>query len=99
MIDIPLSLVGSVEAFAVALESHRADLEAHRAGKPGIPAPIAPRLHGLVDQLILRVPDAGPVADRGPDKFLIAPYRVVDDTPVAPETQHALDVLRETIAG
>jgi hypothetical protein len=96
MIDIPLSQVGSAEAFAAELEKHRADLEAHRLGKPGIPVPVH---HELVDQLILRVPDTGPVADRGPDKFVIAPYRIVDDTPVAAETQHTLDVLRATISG
>jgi len=96
MIEIPLSKIGSAEAFAAALEAHRADLEAHRLGQPGAPAPIADE---LVDALILRVPDAGPVAERGPDKFVIAPYRIIDDTPVAPEVDQALKVLRETISG
>jgi len=99
MIDIPLSLVGSAEAFAVAVESHRADLEAHRLGKPGIPAPTAPRLHDLVDQVVLRVPDTGPVADRGPDRFVVAAYRIVDDTPMTAEAELAISVLRQTIAG
>lgn len=96
MIEIPLSKAGSAEAFAAALEAHRADLEAHRVGKPGVPAPVADE---LLDALIMRVPDAGPVAERGPDKFEIAPYAIIDDTPRAPEVQRAIDVLRQTISG
>lgn len=99
MIQIPLSQVGLAEEFAAALEQHRADLEAHRLGEPDRVAPVA---HELVESLVLRVPDKGPVAERGPDKFVVAPYEIVDDTPappVEPDTQRALDVLRETISG
>jgi len=96
MIRIPLSLIVSPQAFAAALEAHRADVESHLMGKPGRPAPVA---HPLVMELVQRVPDAGPVAKRGPDRIAIAEYEIFDDTPPAPETQHALDVLRETISG
>jgi hypothetical protein len=101
MIEIPLSAVvaiaGSSEVFALELERRRAALEAHRLGKPGIAAP-AP--DALIDQLICRVVDTHPViAERKPDQFVIAEYRIVDDTPVAPELQHTLDTLRKTISG
>lgn len=96
MIDVPLSLVGNADAFAAAIEAHRADVEAHMMGKPGVPAPVG---HELIALLVQRVPDVGPVADRGPDKIIIAPYRVIDDTPVSPEAQLALDTLRATISG
>jgi hypothetical protein len=96
VIDIPLSLVGSAEDFAAALEAHRAAVEAHMMGKPGVPAP---RAGELVEQLVQRQADKGPVADRGPDKIVIAPYRIIDDTPVPAEVQQALDTLRKTIAG
>lgn len=94
MIRIPLSQSGSADAFAAALEAHRADLAAHRVGKPGEPAPVA---HELLDSLIIRKPQAGPVADRGPDEFVIAPYEIYDDSPKTPEAEQALKVLRETV--
>jgi hypothetical protein len=94
MIEIPLSLSGPADQFAQAVESYRAALEKHRKGKPGIPAPMA---SSLIDQLIQCVPDAGPVAKRGPDKFVVAPYTIVDDTPRTPEAEQAISVLRETI--
>lgn len=101
MIEIPLSTVvaiaGSAEVFALELERHRAGLEAHRLGKPGIAAPVP---HELIDALIQRVPDTHPdVAARQPDQFVIAPYTVIDDTPVDPALQHTLDMLRKTISG
>ncbi len=96
MIRIPLSSISSAETFAAALEAHRADVEAHMMGKPGRPAPIVDQ---LVMDLVRRVPDGGPVADRGPDRIVIAEYEIFDDTPPAPETQQALAVLRETISG
>lgn len=96
MIRIPLSAVGSAETFAATLETHRAAVESHMMGKPGRPAPIASQ---LVADLVLRVPDTGPVAARGPDRIVISDYEIFDDTPPAPETQQALDVLRETISG
>lgn len=102
MINVPLSvavaIAGSSEAFAAGVETHRAAIEAHMMGTPGIAVPIA---HDVIEALITRVPDTGPVADRGPDKILVCDYRIVDDTPAPPEKdeiQRALDVLRETIA-
>jgi hypothetical protein len=97
MYEVKLSALGcSVEEFGAALERHRTAVETHMMGKPGIPAPIASE---LVAFLVQRMPGTGPVAERGPDKIVIAPYRVIDDTPVPPETQQALDVLRKTISG
>jgi hypothetical protein len=100
VIEIPLSTVVAIadspEAFAVRIQAHCAALEAHRMGKPGVPAPME---HELVDSLILRIPDSGPVAQRGPDQFVVAGYEILDDTPVDPAVQHALDTLRETISG
>jgi hypothetical protein len=81
---------------ATALKSHVAALEAHMMGPPGVPAPVGDE---LVEALFDRVPDTGPVAERGPDKFVMRAYTIVDDAPLDPEAQHALDVLRETIAG
>jgi hypothetical protein len=95
MIQIPLSQSGPADQFAAALESHRAALASHRVGKPGIAVPVA---HDLIDQLIARVPQKGPVALRGPDQFVILPYEIVDDTPKPPEVDQALKVLRETLA-
>jgi hypothetical protein len=93
MIQIRLSQIESPEAFAAALEAHRAALADHRIGDPDKPAPIAPIDHELIDQLIRRVPESGPVESRGPDHFEIAPYEIIDDTPAPPtlaERKHAL---------
>jgi len=49
--------------------------------------------------LVQRIPDAGPVAERGPDQVVVVPYLIFDDTPIAPDAQHTLSVLRETISG
>lgn len=81
MNQVRLSQIESPAAFAAALEAHRAALADHRIGEPDIPAPIA---HELLDQLILRVPESGPVETRGPDRFEIAPYEIVDDRPPPP---------------
>lgn len=101
MLEIPLSAVvaitGTAKDFAAVLEQHRADLEAHRLGKPGAPAPVH---HDLVDTLIERVPDNNPVvAERKADQFVVRPYKIVDDTPVDPALQHTLETLRKTISG
>lgn len=101
MIEIPLSAVlaiaGAAKNLPAVLEQHRAALEAHRLGKPGAPAPVH---HDLVDALIQRVPDTNPdVAARMPDQFVIAPYKIVDDSPVDPALQHTLETLRKTISG
>lgn len=81
MIQIPLSQIKSPEAFRAALDAHRTALAEHRVGEPDQPAPIA---HELLDQLIQRVPESGPVESRGPDRFEIVPYEIVDDTPPPP---------------
>lgn len=94
-LQIPLSQSGPPDAFAAALEAHRAALAAHRVGPAGRPAPAA---HPLLDSLVVRAPGTGPVATRGPDVFLLREYTIVDDTPRSAEEQQALDVLRETLA-
>lgn len=94
MKQVPLSLVGSAAEFAAALERHRADLEAHRLGEPDQAAPIA---HELVGSLVLRLPDTGPVAERAPDQFTIAPYEIVDDTPAPPAVPSLADRKRDLL--
>jgi hypothetical protein len=88
MIEIPLSQSGPADQFAKAVEAHRAAVEAHTKGPAGKPAP---RASALVESLIRRVPQDGPVADRGPDHITIAEYEIVDDTPVSPEVQFLRD--------
>jgi hypothetical protein len=90
MIRIPLSRSGPPQEFASAVEQHLAALERHLMGKPGKPAPVA---SDLVHSLIERRPQDGPVATRGPDRFVILPYEIYDDTPVSPEVQ----LLRDSI--
>jgi hypothetical protein len=65
-------------------------------GKPGVPAPLSSE---LVERVVTRVPQDGPVATRGPDRFVALPYQIVDDTVRTPEAEKALGVLRETING
>jgi hypothetical protein len=93
-VKVPLSLSGSPEAFAKAVQAHRDALEAHLMGRPGKPAPIA---SDAVAMVIKRVPQEGPVATRGPDKFIVMPYTIIDDTPRTPEQQLAIDTLRDTL--
>ncbi len=90
MIQIPLSQVG--DDFASEVAGFRAALEQHNRGEPGRPAPAASH---WVSQVIARVPQDGPVADRGPDQFVILPYEIVDDRPVS----HELQILRDSING
>jgi hypothetical protein len=91
MYEVKLSAIGCTpEKFAAALEAHRAAVESHMMGKPGIPAPVAGE---LVVFLVQRIPDTGPVKERGPDKIVIAPYTIVDDTPLPPGQQLSLDTL------
>jgi len=92
--QIPLSQIGSADQFASAVEAHRKALEAHRAGPAGRSAPSAPP---IVEAVIARVPDIGPVDRRGPDRFEVQPYEIVDDRPVSEEAQRAIATLRETI--
>lgn len=93
-IQVPLSLSGPPDAFAKAVAAHRDALQAHMMGKPGKAAPVAP---SVVAMVIERQPQQGPVADRGPDQFVILPYTIIDDTPRTPEQQLAIDTLRDTI--
>jgi hypothetical protein len=65
-------------------------------GKPNQPAP---RATEMVESVVARIPQDGPVATRGPDRFVALPYQIIDDTPKTPEQQQALGVLRETING
>lgn len=81
MIQIPLSQAGSAEAFAAEAESHRTAIEQHQLGAPGISAPAH---NELIESLIVRTQDTGPVAKRKPDKITIAPYEIVDDTAPPP---------------
>lgn len=81
VIQIPLSLSGPPAEFAAKVDAHRAALAAHRVGKPGIGAPQADQ---LVDSLVERVPQTGPVATRGPDEFRVRAYEIIDDTPAPP---------------
>lgn len=94
MIRIPLSIAGTAEGFAAAVQAHRDALEAHLMGKPGKAAPVAPE---AVQAAIERRPQAGPVAIRGPDQFVVLPYEIYDDTPLTDEQQQAIDTLRATI--
>jgi hypothetical protein len=94
MIQLPLSKTGPADKFAQAVQAHIEALTAHMMGKPGV---AAPRHDDIVEQVIARVPQDGPVATRGPDKFIALPYEIVDDTPRTKEQQKAVDVLRETI--
>lgn len=93
-VSVPLSAAGNPVAFAAALAAHAAALAAHRVGPAKVAAPVA---DPLVDFLVARIPDTGPVATRKPDTFQVRPYVIVDDTPKTPAQNQALSVLRETI--
>lgn len=88
MIQIPLSQSGPADKFAAAAKAHRDALEAHLMGPAGKPRPIA---SPLVEAVIGRQPQSGPVANRGPDKFVVLPYDIVDDMQVSPEVQFLRD--------
>lgn len=90
MVTIPLSQSGEPAAFAASLSAYAAALAAQRAGKPGIPAPVA---SPLVASLVVSVSRGDP----HPDSFQVLPYTIVDDTPKTAEQEQALAVLRETI--
>ena len=94
MIRIPLSRSGPADQFAAAVQSHIKACTAHMLGKPGVPAP---RSTPLVESLVRRVPQAGPAATRGPDRFITLPYEIYDDRPRSPDQEKAINTLRETI--
>lgn len=94
MLKLPLSQTGPAEQFAQEVQAHIEALQAHMMGKPGVPAP---RSTDLVESVITRQPQDGPVATRGPDRFVALPYEIYDDTPKTPEQQKAIDTLRSTI--
>lgn len=96
MIQIPLSQSGPADQFAAAVQQHIEACTAHMMGKPGVPAP---RSSELVERVVARVPADGPVATRGPDRFIALPYTIIDDTPRTPEQQAQIDLLRETVNG
>ncbi len=86
MITIPLSRVGSHQQFAAAVQAHRQALTDYLAGQPGLPIPIA----GYdVESVIQRVPREGDPATRGPDRFVILDYEIIDDTVPEYQTQPA----------
>jgi hypothetical protein len=96
MISIPLSIAGSPEVFASAVQAFIEASTAHMMGQPG---QAAPRASEAVESVVQRVPQNGPVASRGPDRFVALPYEIVDDTQREPEVQAAIDLLRETVNG
>lgn len=96
MIQIPLSQSGPPNQFAAAVQQHIEACTAHMMGAPG---KAAPRSSELVERVVARIPADGPVATRGPDKFVALPYQIVDDTPRTPEQQAQIDLLRETVNG
>jgi hypothetical protein len=91
---IPLSLSGPPDKFAQAVQAHIEACTAHLVGKPGKPAP---RASAVVESVVARQPQDGPVATRGPDRFVALPYEIIDDMPKTPEQQKAIDTLRATI--
>jgi hypothetical protein len=94
MIRLPLSQTGPSDKFAQAVQAHIEALTAHRLGPAGKPAP---RASELIESVIATQPQDGPVASRGPDRFVALPYEIVDDLPKTPEQQKAIDTLRSTI--
>ena len=94
MIQIPLSQSGPADQFAAAVQQYIEARTRHMMGKPGVPAP---RSSELVERVVARIPQDGPVATRGPDKFVALPYTIIDDTPRTPEQQAQIDLLRETV--
>lgn len=96
MIQIPISQIKSADAFSAEVESHAAALKRHQMGPPGHHVPIA---SPLVELVITRQPQDGPVATRGPDDFVVLEYEFSDDIPRPPEVETALSVLRESVSG
>lgn len=94
MIRLPLSQTGQPAQFAQDVQAHIEALTAHMMGPPGKPSP---RASDLIDRVIMRQVQGGPVATRGPDRFMALPYDIYDDTPKTPEQQKAIDTLRSTI--
>ena len=88
MIRLPLSQTGPAEQFAQEVQAHIEALTAHRMGKPGVPAP---RASELIESVIATQSQEGPVATRGPDRFVALPYEIFDDRPVSPEVQFLRD--------
>lgn len=88
MIQIPLSQISTQAEFEAEVVKHRAALERHNRGREGVPVPTA---HQLVQSVIARVPQKGPVATRGPDDFVIQQFEYIDDRPVTPEVQALRD--------
>lgn len=82
-IQIPLSQISTPSEFDAAVAKYRAELERHVMGNTGVASPVADMLVQLV---IARVPQKGPIESRGPDEFTVLPYEFLDDLPQsAPE--------------
>ena len=96
MIRLPLSQTGPADKFALAVQAHIEALTNHMMGHAGKPAPRAP---DIIERVIMRQAQGGPVATRGPDRFMAMPYEIFDDRSKTPEQEQALNVLRETING
>lgn len=89
-IKIPLSLSGPADEFAAAVEAHRKACHIHMMGRTGRPAPVASE---VVQSVVARITQSGPVDKRGPDEIVVLPYEIIDDRQVSPQVQ----LLRETI--
>lgn len=94
MIRLPLSQTGPADKFAQEVQKHIEALTAHMMGATGKPSP---RAADIIERVIMRQAQGGPVATRGPDRFMALPYEVFDDTERSPEQQKAIDTLRSTI--
>ena len=90
MIKLPLSQTGPTDKFALAVQAHIEALTNHMMGHAGKPAPRAP---DIIERVIMRQAQGGPVATRGPDRFMAMPYEIFDDRPVSP----AVQILRDSI--
>jgi hypothetical protein len=97
---IPLSLSGPADKFAQAVQAHIEACTKHQMSKganPGERGTPAPRASDVIESVIARVPLDGPVATRGPDRFVALPYEIIDDTPKTPEQKKTIETLRATI--
>ena len=88
MIRLPLSQTGPADKFAQDVQAHIEALTAHRMGPVG---KAAPRASEIIERVIASQSQDGPVAMRGPDRFVALPYEIYDDRPVSPEVQFLRD--------
>ena len=88
MIKLTLSQTGPADKFSQAVDAHIQALQSHMMGATGKPPP---RASDLIERVIMRQAQGGPVATRGPDRFMALPYEIFDDRPVTPEVQFLRD--------